>query len=301
MRRGRPPTWSPSTSGCWADVPVAIVVVTYRSATHIAACLDAIAAAAAPAVPEVLVVDNASDDGTAEWLAARMPAERLILNTTNRGFAAAVHQAAGRVPGADLLLLNPDAVPEPGAIAVLVEELARDSRIGAVGARLLNLDGSPQPSAWREPDAWTLAFEALLLYNLFPRSPLHCWEPAGPDAQDVACLSGACLLVRRECWQRTGGFDERFFLYFEDFDFCVRARRAGFRLRLAPRARARHELGGSAFQDRRVFRRRFHESRRIFLRTHHARLGGAALVLIDRVAAATRWAADTIRSFGTRP
>ena len=277
-------------------MPLAVVVVTHRSAAHIAACLEALPAAAHGVPYDLVVVDNGSDDGTAAWLAARIPAERLILNRENRGFAAAVHQAAARVLGADLLLLNPDAVPEPGAIAALADALGRGPDVGIAGARLLHPDGSPQASAWPEPNAATLAFEALLLYNLFPRSPLHTLEPAGADPEDVPSLSGACLLVRADCWQRMGGLDERFFLYFEDLDLCVRARRSGYRLRLVPRARVRHHLGGSAFQDRRAFRRRFRESRRAFLRKHHPGLRGRGLVLIAALAAATRWAADTWRA-----
>jgi N-acetylglucosaminyl-diphospho-decaprenol L-rhamnosyltransferase len=276
-------------------VRIGVIVVSHRSRRHLPDCLTALAAALDGLDHDVLVVDNASDDDTRSWLQDNVDARRLVLHSENRGFAVAVNQAAAGVAADALLLLNPDTVIDPGALRRLVRELAGDPAIGAAGPQLLFPDGSPQPSAWRVPGAASLAFEALMLYNLFPRSRLHAWEPAGGESEDVPCLSGACLLVRRACWDVAGGFDERFFLYYEDMDFSVRARRAGFRLRLVPEARVIHDRGGSSFQDRRQFLYHFHESRRRFLRKHHGPVYGGLLAGMDGAGLALRAVAHFLR------
>jgi GT2 family glycosyltransferase len=280
---------------------IQVIVVTYRSRQHVPSCLDALPAAADDVPWDLFVVDNASDDGTMEWLRGRVGAERLLGNEENRGFAAAVNQAAARSED-DLLLLNPDAVLEPRALARLVRELQADAAIGAAGPQLLNRDGSPQASAWLLPGAATLAFDALMMHNAFPRARWHRWRTAGGAAEDVPSLSGACLLVRRACWRRLQGLDERFFLYYEDIDFCARARAAGYRLRLVPEARCQHALGGSAFQDRRRFVLHFHESRRRYLHKHHPGLRGRLLVAVDVFGLAVRALAHALRGrLGRRP
>jgi N-acetylglucosaminyl-diphospho-decaprenol L-rhamnosyltransferase len=205
-----------------------------------------------------------------------------------------VHQAAA-LTSHDLLLLNPDAVLQPGALARLWRELRSDDRIGAAGAQLLDADGSTQPCAWLLPNAGALAFDAMLLHNLWPRARWHHWEAAGLASEDVPALSGASLLIRRSCWEQLGGFDPRFFLYYEDIDFGARAAAAGFRLRLVPEARARHAQGGSAFQDRRRFVLAFHESRRRYLRKHHPGAYGNLLVGIDAFGLAVRATVHALR------
>jgi GT2 family glycosyltransferase len=256
---------------------VSVLVVSYRSREDLPACLGSLGAAAGGLDLETVVVDNASRDGSVEMLREGFPEARLIVNDANRGFAAAVNQAAAVARGRHLLLLNPDASPAPGCVAALVEALASRPRAGLAGAQLVNPDGTPQTSAWLAPSLATLAFEALFLYNLFPGSRLHGLRPAGPEPAVVDTLSGACLLVDRELYSALGGLDEGFFLYFEDTDLCLRARSAGRAALLCPSARALHRVGGSAFQDRRDFFLRFHESRRRFLRKQHPGLGGSLM------------------------
>ena len=135
--------------------------------------------------------------------------------------------------------------------------------------RLVWPDGTPQPSAWPAPSLLTLAFEALLLRNLWRRSRLDHLEPTADGyAVAVPCLSGACLLARRACFESVSGFDEAFFLYHEDWDLCLRARAAGWSCLLVPAATAAHDRGASAFLDRGEFWRRYHESRDLLIRKH---------------------------------
>jgi GT2 family glycosyltransferase len=274
---------------------VTVIVVAFRSAAHLPEALAALPAATAGLTVELAIVDNASGDGTPELVRRTAPAARLVENDTNRGFAAAVNQAAREARGRFLLLLNPDARPAPGCVTALARELDADSGVAMAGPQLLAPDGSEQPSAWPAPGFRTLAYEALLLHNLMPRSRLRSVTAAGPEPLDVECLSGACLLVRRTVFEALGGLDERFFIYYEDTDLAVRARAAGHAVRFVPAARAVHLLGGSAFQDRGEFLIRFHESRRRFLAKHHPGARGMALRVLHWLGFAVRAGVDRVR------
>ena len=254
---------------------VSAIVVAFRSAPELPACIASLPAAAAGLDLELIVVDNASGDAAPGLVRARWPTARLIENATNRGFAAAVNQAVSEARAPLLLLLNPDTQPAPGSLARLAAALAADTRISIVGPRLLHSDGRPQPSAWRDPSPRALAFQALMLDHLFPGSAAVAAGLRDGPPQDVDWLSGACLLLRRETYAALGGLDERFFLYFEDADLCRRARAAGGRVVIVPEARVSHALGASAFRDRRACVLHFHESRRLFLRKHYTGPAGS--------------------------
>lgn len=256
---------------------VSVLIVAYRSRAHLSACLSSLGFGAGGLALQAIVVDNASGDGSAELVRSEYPEVLLVQNTVNRGFAAAVNQAAALARGRRLLMLNPDARLLPRCAEALAAALDARPRAALAGPQLLNGDGSPQASAWPAPGLASLAFEALFLYNLFPGSRLNGLRIASGEPVAVDALSGACLLVDREFFASLGGFDEGFFLYYEDTDLCVRARAAGREALLVPEARAAHALGGSAFQDRREFLLRYHESRRRFLDKHHRGLRGALL------------------------
>lgn len=273
---------------------VSVVVVAYRSRAHLPACLASLQAAAEGLPLELVVVDNASGDGTPDLVRQAFPWARVLENETNRGFAAAANQGARGARGRHVLFLNPDAVPSAGSLAVLVRALDADPSVGLVGPQLLNPDRSPQPSAWIAPGFRSLAFDALLLANLFPRSRMSFLTVEGTEPREVSCLSGACLLARRECFESLAGFDERFFLYHEDFDLCLRARAAGYHVQLVPEARVVHSVGGSSFQDRRGFFLRFHESRGLLIRKHHPGLEGRLLAALHEGGVALRAAAYAV-------
>jgi N-acetylglucosaminyl-diphospho-decaprenol L-rhamnosyltransferase len=274
---------------------VSVIVIAYRSAAHLPACLEALAHSTEALVRETILVDNASGDGTPDLVRRQAPEARLIVNDANRGFAAAVNQAARLAGGRYLLLLNPDARPLPGCVERLVAELDARPEAALAGPQLLDPDGTPQPSAWPAPGVLTLVYDALLLHNLMPRSRLRLVTAPGPEAVEVECLSGACLLVRRAAFEALGGLDERFFIYYEDTDLAVRARAAGHGIRLVPRAQTVHLVGGSSFQDRRAFRARFYESRGRFLAKHHRGPRGLALWILHGAGRAVRSAVDLLR------
>jgi N-acetylglucosaminyl-diphospho-decaprenol L-rhamnosyltransferase len=263
------------------ELDLSIVIVAWRSLTDLPGCLAALPAAAAGLQYELVVVDNASDDGTVAWLRASHPHVRLLENDENVGFARAVNRGAAQARGRHLVLLNPDAAPAPGSLAALVARLDGDPSLGLAAPRLTDLAGAPLRSAWPTPGLASAAFEAFLLHEVFPRSR---WVEAHPDAQGaVACVPGTCLAVRSDCFRALGGLDERFFLYHEDFDFCLRAREAGWGIALVEDARAVHRVGGSAFQDRRTFVLRFEESRRQLIEKYHPGTRGRALRALQRI------------------
>jgi N-acetylglucosaminyl-diphospho-decaprenol L-rhamnosyltransferase len=224
---------------------VAVVIVTHNSAPEIGGCLDALAGCSA----EVLVVDNASSDGTAE-LVRRRAGVRLLENAHNRGFAAAVNQGIAATEADFVLLLNPDAVLVTG-LSWLEAECAREG-VAAAGGKLVDAGGEPQLGFMvrRFPTAASLSFEALGINRLWPANPLNrryrCLDLAVEQPAEVEQPAGAFLMLRREAWQRLGGLDERFHpLWFEDVDFLRRATAAGYSVRYQPAAQAVHEGGHS--------------------------------------------------------
>lgn len=199
---------------------------------------------------EIVVVDNASHDGTADAIAERHPDVRLVRSARNLGFAAGNNLAARHARGRVLLLVNPDALPEPGCVARGLALMDSDPSVGMAGARLLGHDGSTQPSARMFPG---LLVEALSLSGLaarFPRSRFfgqfdRGWaDPA--HAAPVDWVPGAFALIRRELFEQLGGFDERFFLYYEEVDLCRRVHEAGLRVQYWPELRVQHIGGASA-------------------------------------------------------
>jgi N-acetylglucosaminyl-diphospho-decaprenol L-rhamnosyltransferase len=203
----------------------------------------------------------------------------LIANDTNRGFGAAVNQAAKLTRAPLLWILNPDCRVLPGAYRALVETLDRHSECAIAAPQLLNADGSVQASARGEPDAWTGLFGRHgLLTKFFPHSaaarrnlPAADLVASGVESAAVPWVMGAAMLVRREPFDRVGGFDERYFLYWEDADLCRRLRLAGFSTRYVPRARVRHPGGASAKTASRLAIRAFHDSAYRYYATHVVR------------------------------
>lgn len=220
------------------------IVVSYNAREHLESCLDKLGAQLG-AEDEIVVVDNASTDGSPELVARRFPAVRLIALPSNIGFGAANNRGAEVARGERLLLLNPDAWLAEGSLEPLRAALARDPALGAVAPQLYYPDGRPQ-FTWA-PDTGVFGEAIQKLRNPFEaRTWNHRLLPAllrrltGPG-----WLTAACLLVRRAAFEAIGGFDEEIFLYFEDVDLCRRLRHEGWRLELVAAARAFHAKGGT--------------------------------------------------------
>jgi GT2 family glycosyltransferase len=218
---------------------VAIVIVTYNSQNEIGGCLDALRATDA----EILVVDNASIDRTCQEVLERDV--RLIANTTNAGFAAAVNQGIRATTAPIVLLLNPDAHLIRGLAEMA--DMAAKPGTGAVGGLLVDEAGRPQRGfmARNLPTPTALIFEVLGINRLWPRNPVNwhyrCFSLDYMTVTAVDQPAGAFLMFSRSAWEKAGGFDERFWpIWFEDVDFCARLKSAGFRNYYNPAGTARH-------------------------------------------------------------
>ena len=226
---------------------IGIVIVTYNSQEHIGACLEAAMGFGA----DVIVVDNASSDGTVAEVSHRgVP---LVANSTNRGFAAAVNQGFAALNSTYIVMLNPDAVLEGGLEAL--REACQLSGAAAAGGRLVDMQGQTQVGfvVRQLPAPLDLVLEALLLNRIWPNNPANrryrCLELDYNMRMPVQQPAGAFLMVRRAVWQELGGFDEGFFpLWFEDVDFCRRAVNRGYQLYYVPGAVAYHRGGLSISQ-----------------------------------------------------
>jgi GT2 family glycosyltransferase len=237
------------------------IVVTYNSGETIGPCLEALTREDC----EIVVVDNASADDSVrrvEEFVAWHPV-RLIANEQNLGFGAAVNQGAREATGDVLLVLNPDAIAEPGAVAAILNCM-RTTQAAGVGGALLESDGQPARGfAFRRiPTLAPLMFEALLINQLWPGNPVNrryrCLDADYSQQQEVEQPAGACLAITHTMWDKLGGFDEQFFpVWFEDLDLCKRLRDAESRIFYCPGARFRHagahSVGQLSFRDRQLF------------------------------------------------
>lgn len=221
-----------------------IVIVTHNSEPEIGECLDSVRRAAA----QIVVVDNASVDGTRYQVTRR--AVPLIANPTNLGFAAAVNQGVRALETPFVLLINPDARLESGVEALV--ECCRQPRVAGACGKLVGADGRPQSGfAIRSlPSAAALVCEVLLVNRLWPGNPVNwqyrCLGFDFSSPGDVEQPAGAFFMIRRDVWEELHGFDERFYpLWFEDVDFCWRARERGYHMSYTPLAVAKHTGGHS--------------------------------------------------------
>jgi GT2 family glycosyltransferase len=202
----------------------------------------------------VIVVDNASGDGTVEMVRSEFPQVHLIANAENRGYAAANNQAIRAGDAPFLLLLNPDTGVTPGALAALLSEMMADPGVGAAAPQLVLPDGSVERSCRSFPEPAALLYDALGLSRLFPRSPLFgryrmtYWDH--DSRREVDQPMASALALRRAALDEVGLFDESFPLYFNDVDLCYRLRQAGWKIVFQPAAQVLHHHGSSTSQDR---------------------------------------------------
>jgi GT2 family glycosyltransferase len=230
---------------------VSILIVTFQCRDAVLECLASIYRQRESIRFEVVVLDNASGDGTPAAIESRFPEVKLIMLDENAGFARGVNLAAEHAEGDYLLLLNPDTVVHDGAIQELVRFARTHPEHGVYGGRAFWPDGSTQAgSCWGRPTPWSLACFATLLSTAFPRSRLFNPEMLGgwerDSVREVDVVTGCLLLIPHALWLELGGFDESFFMYGEDVDLSLRARKRGFRPVITPDAAITHTVGVSS-------------------------------------------------------
>jgi N-acetylglucosaminyl-diphospho-decaprenol L-rhamnosyltransferase len=227
---------------------LAVVVVNHNAGAYLRLCMESLGSSAGDTSIEVVVVDNASSDGSPEDALEERPDLHLIRNRANRGFAAAANQGIAATSAPFVLLLNPDAEVVGGTLASLVKVARERPRAGAIGALVRNPNGSLQPSARRVPrlgEALGHAFLGPLFpSNRFTRSYIMAgWDRA--SEREVEWVSGSAMLLRREALDQVGGLDEGYFMYVEDVDLCTRLRREGWKVLFSPELEVIHQIGVS--------------------------------------------------------
>jgi hypothetical protein len=267
---------SPDAVGA-ATPDVTAIVVNFNAGDELRVALASIAGELDGRGWEGFVVDNASKDGSPAIAQEFAPAVTLVANSANVGFGRAVNQALARARAPFVLIMNPDCRLRAGALAALEGELTREPQCAIAGPRILNPDGSVQGSARGDPDMFTGFFgRSTALRRLLPwlpasrRNVVDPGVPAGGPSVVVDWLSGACVLARREALVAEGGFDERYFLYWEDADLCRRLRTRGYEVRYVPAATAVHRVGLSSRTAPAPSVRAFHDSAYLYYATHVA-------------------------------
>ena len=225
---------------------VDVLVVTYQSSADLPCFLDSLPAAADETEINLIAVDNASTDGSADLLADH--ATILLRNERNVGLTQAINQAAAVGDAEWLLVVNPDTRLAPGSITALITTAKDTERVGAVGPRIRDLDGRDYPTGRRFPSVVGGALHALL-GAVWPNNPAtrayHHQERLTTTPTTVDWISGACMLIRREAFDAISGFDTSYFMYFEEVDVCLRLARAGWQVLLDPQVEIVHREGGS--------------------------------------------------------
>ncbi|MBI4469791.1 MAG: glycosyltransferase family 2 protein [Acidobacteria bacterium] len=251
---------------------ISVIVVNWNQAPYLERCLDSLRPARGGEVLEVIVVDNASTDQSAGMVRARFPWVRLIVNATNLGFARANNGGLEESKGDPICLLNNDAEVIGDALGIMAAYLRDHPGVGAVGPQLLNSDGSLQPSGRSFPKIGDVLAQSTGLYRLWRRD---FFKEPGRDYSRIAPvdeISGACIMIRREVYRKVGGLDPRYFLYYEDVDWCWRIKQSGWEIHYLPGARVMHHWGRSSTQDLWRVRLEGRKSLLRFYREHVSRL-----------------------------
>ena len=230
---------------------VAIIIVTYNSEDEIVACLESVFAERRSVTQQVIVVDNDSRDGTVSIVREKFPDVELHLPGENLGFAKGVNYGVQRSDAEFVLLLNPDTVIVRHAIDNVVEFARNHPQHGLYGGRTLTPEGDLEPSCcWGAPTLWSLFLFAFGLTTLAPRNrwldpeSLGSWQR--DTVREVGVITGCFLLAPRSVWDEIGGLDVRYFMYGEDVDFSIRARKSGYSPVICPQAELIHEVGKSS-------------------------------------------------------
>ncbi len=282
---------------------LSIVIINWRSVDYLRECLQSIFALTLGIEFEVLVADNASYDGCDRLLRDSFPEVRFLQLEDNFGFAKANNRAAATAKGRYIVYLNPDTRILTNAMAGMTRFLDTHRGHDAVGCRIEAPDGSIQRTCARTFPTPLRQFNALaMLDRLFPRSPmfssveLNYWDHR--DSRDIDCLSGACMMVRRETVERLGGFDERLFMYGEDVDLCYRIRQGGGAIHYLASERVLHYGAGSSPPGKATAQARVAVMQRhanhFFMRKHFGRRRAAVFRLAVLTGSAVRLTATAV-------
>lgn len=260
-----------------AEADLTIAIVNHETRELLRACLASVVSGAADERPPIVVVDNASADGSAEMVRDEFPCVRLIASAENRGYGAGANLALAACTTRYALLLNADTRLTPGAPATLADYLLRHSRVALAGPRLVAPDGALEPSCHAFPGAATALLELTSVGRVadalaqVPGLPaLHPPASAHDRARPVDWVTGAALAIRRDAFDAVGGFDESFFMYWEETDLCYRLAAAGWVTHFVPAAAIVHAGAASTSQRRAEMAFQFLAGLRRFSARHYS-------------------------------
>ncbi len=229
---------------------LSIIIINWNTCELLKDCLDSVFENAPKGRDfEIIVVDNASTDGSQDMVKAQFPQVSMIMNDENKGFAAANNQAMDIASGSKILLLNSDTLVHGDVLAKSLDYMDAHWHVGVMGCRVLNADGSLQYSTSQFPSFWNLAVQTLGLdrqhfISAFRKYRMLDWNRQ--SERYVETVSGCFLMVRRVCVEAVGNLDEDFFFFGEETDWCRRIREAGWRVAFAPVGSITHFGGGSS-------------------------------------------------------
>lgn len=252
---------------------LSITICSWNTREDLRACLASLERVRDEAQFGVIVVDNASADGSADMTAQEFPWVRLIRSETNLGFTKGHNLAMKEANGRILMPLNSDTIVHDGALAKIVAFMGEHLDVGVLGPKLLNPDGSLQFSCRRFPTPMAALFRNTPLGKLFPNNRyareylMQEWPHDEP--REVDWVSGAAMCIRREAYEQLGGFDETFFMFLEDVDVCYRAWQLGYKVMYFPDAVITHAIGKSTDKAANRMIRQFHKSMYLFYRKHY--------------------------------
>jgi O-antigen biosynthesis protein len=265
---------------------LSIVIVTWNAAGYLRDCLHSLAADSVLDWAEVIVVDNCSDDGSADMVRAKFPTVRLFVSTKNLGYARGNNYGIERARGKFLLLLNPDTIVYPGTVQKMVAYAEAHPEVGALSPKLYGNDGQIQyDAAVKLPTIWNVFCDFLLLSTLFPASHLFAsrklgyWDHESP--REVPAVCGAAMLLRADAVSEVGLLDPCMF-YVEDMDLCLRLRDAGYSIFYLGSVAITHHGGGSTPRSAASYARQRQiafQSFWIYRRKHFGSFSAARLTL----------------------
>lgn len=275
---------------------VAIAIINYNTREHLRACIKSVLS---EDPHEVVIVDNISTDGSVDMVRAEFPQVMVYVNKVNSGYGAAANQAVASCTSKYILLLNSDTLLLPRTLHTLSRYLDLNPRAGIVGPRLINPDGTLQASCFPFPTPIDMVIEESGLRRWIQRVPslrdryLRTWSHSYDRI--VPWVKGAALLIRRDAFDAVGGFDELFFMYFEEADLCYRMQAAGWQIHFSPAATICHIGGASTERFRAEMMIKLYASTMRFYQQHYSKLRLIELRAVVKILMLLRLVRDVFR------
>lgn len=253
---------------------ISIVIVNYNVKDLLKLCIESIQRSVFEGHFKIIVVDNDSKDGSVKLLKDQFPDVKFIQNSENLGFSKANNIGFKEATGDYILILNPDTEIEPDTLQKMYELMEGDPKIGAAGCKVLNQDGSFQLACRRSfPTPWNSFCKLFGLQNLFPKSKIfsgyNLTYKSIEKEYEVDALIGAFIFCRNEVIKKTGGFDQDFFMYGEDLDFCYRIKKFGWKIIYSPRTKIIHTKGESTKRSNIDDVKHFYDAMKIYVRKNY--------------------------------